>query len=135
MASKISLLVHEPPYDNRDEHRRRCEAPPRSECERRCDIKEDRRRIHRVSHLRVEAEHQTRESKDQPIQPTLPVSQRPSGQEDDDCEKELKLRQPDKRAFGEIVHGGFGHSTAMSMWMANRAGRSAEILARIVRLF
>src|SRR4051794_4873095 len=52
----------------------------------------------------VKAEHQTRESKDKPVQPTLPISQRPSGQEDDECQKELKLRQPDKRAFGEIVH-------------------------------
>src|SRR3954465_1340989 len=52
----------------------------------------------------IEAEHETRESENQPVEPALPVSQRPSGKEDNEREKKLELGQPEKCTLRKIVH-------------------------------
>jgi hypothetical protein len=81
----------------------------------------------------IEAEHETREPKNQPVQPALPVAQRPGGHEDHQREEELELRQPGSARFVRSSIANMIAQTSDVNGARNRE-RSAEIAARIVRI-
>src|SRR5947209_2469286 len=88
----------------------------------------------RIVAREIEAERETRETGNHPVQPALPVSQRPDGQEDNRREEELELRQPEKCTLCEVIHREHDRSDEDVKVDARNRERSAEIAARIVRI-
>src|SRR4051794_10848943 len=70
----------------------------------------------RIVAREIEAEHETREPKNQPVQPALPVAWRRGGHEDHQREEELEFSQPDECALCEIIHREHDRSDGDLKW-------------------